>query len=86
MTLAAIHPAIMSWLIEAGAHMNHQDGEGMTALMHVLKNGHRYCAETLLKRPGHDLIIKDNEGKSAKDWARSAGTEFEKLLEHTASK
>ncbi|MFW6211098.1 MAG: ankyrin repeat domain-containing protein [bacterium] len=55
-------------LIELGAGINCSSDNGMTPVMHAVRNGHYNTAAFLLKT-GADIKIKDRSGKIAADYA-----------------
>jgi ankyrin repeat protein len=57
---------VVSYLLEAGAHIDDRDDRGRTALMIAAEGGHSEIAELLLKR-GADPSLKDKAGKRAAD-------------------
>lgn len=75
---------IISMLIDAGADVNCTDNDGVTPLMLSARNGKTDAALQLLKVPGIDISIRDNEGRMAIDYATSAGLrELVKALSET---
>src|SRR3984885_3606129 len=58
--------AVVSYLLEAGAHIDDRDDRGRTALMIAAEGGHAEIADLLLKR-GADPALKDKAGKRAAD-------------------
>ena len=57
---------VVSYLLDAGAHIDDQDNRGRTALMIAAEGGHAGIANMLLAR-GADASLKDNAGKRAAD-------------------
>jgi ankyrin repeat protein len=57
---------VVSYLLEAGAHIDDRDDRGRTALMIAAEGGHPEIADLLLKR-GADPSLKDKAGKRAAD-------------------
>jgi ankyrin repeat protein len=57
---------VVSYLLEAGAHIDDRDDRGRTALMIAAEGGHAEIADLLLKR-GADPALKDKSGKRAAD-------------------
>jgi ankyrin repeat protein len=57
---------VVSYLLEAGAHIDDRDDRGRTALMIAAEGGHAEIADLLLKR-GADPALKDKAGKRAAD-------------------
>jgi ankyrin repeat protein len=57
---------VVSYLLEAGAHMDDRDDRGRTALMIAAEGGHTEIANLLLAR-GADPSLKDKDGKRAAD-------------------
>jgi ankyrin repeat protein len=57
---------VVSYLLEAGAHIDDQDNRGRTALMIAAEGGHEEIANLLLAR-GADPSLKDKAGKRAAD-------------------
>lgn len=51
-------------------HINAQDQDGQTALMHAIIDAYPQAVEQLLKYPGIDLNIRNDNGESALDLAR----------------
>ncbi len=58
--------AIVSYLLDAGAHIDDRDNRGRTALMIAAEGGHAEIAGLLLAR-GADPSLKDKAGKRASD-------------------
>ena len=56
----------MSYLLDAGAHIDDRDARGRTALMIAAEGGHAEIANLLLAR-GADPSLKDKAGKRAAD-------------------
>ena len=73
------NPEIVRMLIEKGANVNAQEPNKNTALIFAASNSNihpktrREIVELLLKN-GADKSIKGDEGKTALDWAKHAGT------------
>lgn len=63
-------------ILEAGADINAQDIDGMTALMHACRNGQINIVRFLLKS-GADITIKDNDGYDAA--AIASALRYEKI-------
>jgi ankyrin repeat protein len=57
---------VVSYLLDAGAHVDDRDDRGRTALMIAAEGGHSEIADLLLKR-GADPALKDKAGKRAAD-------------------
>ncbi len=57
---------IVSYLLDAGAHIDDRDDRGRTALMIAAEGGHAEIAGLLLAR-GADPSLKDKDGKRAAD-------------------
>ena len=57
---------VVSYLLEAGAHIDDRDARGRTALMIAAEGGRAEIANLLLAR-GADPSLKDKAGKSAAD-------------------
>jgi ankyrin repeat protein len=57
---------VVSYLLDAGAHIDDRDNRGRTALMIAAEGGHAGIANMLLAR-GADASLKDNAGKRAAD-------------------
>jgi uncharacterized protein len=57
---------VVSYLLDAGAHIDDRDDRGRTALMIAAEGGHSEIADLLLKR-GADPSLKDKAGKRAAD-------------------
>jgi uncharacterized protein len=57
---------VVSYLLDAGAHIDDQDDRGRTALMIAAEGGHQDIANLLLAR-GADASLKDKAGKRAAD-------------------
>lgn len=64
---------IISLLIDAGADVNCTDNNGVTPLMVLAQNGRTDAALKLLKNPGIDISIKDNDSRMAIDYATTSG-------------
>jgi ankyrin repeat protein len=47
-----------------------QDNEGKTALMHAVLKENQECIQFLLNLKTINLILKDKNGKTAKDYAK----------------
>jgi uncharacterized protein len=57
---------VVSYLLDAGAHIDDRDDRGRTALMIAAEGGHAEIANLLLAR-GADASLKDKAGKRAAD-------------------
>jgi uncharacterized protein len=57
---------VVSFLLDAGAHIDDRDARGRTALMIAAEGGHAEIANLLLAR-GADPSLKDKAGKLASD-------------------
>jgi ankyrin repeat protein len=57
---------VVSYLLDAGAHIDDRDARGRTALMIAAEGGHAEIADSLLTR-GADPSLKDKAGKRAAD-------------------
>jgi ankyrin repeat protein len=57
---------VVSYLLDAGAHIDDRDARGRTALMIAAEGGHAEIANLLLAR-GADPSLKDKAGKRAAD-------------------
>jgi uncharacterized protein len=60
---------IVSYLLDAGAHIDDRDDRGRTALMIAAEGGHEDIANLLVTR-GADASLKDKAGKRAADLTR----------------
>ncbi len=69
----------MEYLIRNGADINSQDMLGKTILMRATDLGKKDIVEFLLKQPGINIEIKDNNGKKAEDFTNDI--EIKKLFE-----
>jgi uncharacterized protein len=58
--------AVVSHLVDAGAHIDDRDGRGRTALMIAAEGNHGEIAKLLLAH-GADAALKDKAGKRAAD-------------------
>ena len=58
-------PVLIQWIV-------HQQNSGVTALHSAAYHG-RLAIATRLLEGGADLTLRDNDGKTALDWARSQG-------------
>lgn len=65
-------------ILEAGADINAQDIDGMTALMHACRNGQINIVRFLLQS-GADITIKDKEGNDAA--AIASALRYEKIVD-----
>lgn len=65
-------------ILEAGADINAQDIDGMTALMHACRNGQINIVRFLLQS-GADITIKDNDGDDAA--AIASALRYEKIVD-----
>lgn len=70
-------PDIMAILCEKGADVNYQTPQGSTPLHHAVLNKHTDSVRLLLKH-GADRTIRDEEGKTAYDYAKNS--QIKKLL------
>ena len=57
---------VVTYLLDAGAHIDDRDDRGRTALMIAAEGGHAEIAKSLLVR-GADASLKDKAGKRAAD-------------------
>ena len=57
---------VVSWLVDAGAHIDDRDDRGRTALMTAAEGNHAEIAQLLLKH-GADPSLRDKAGKRAAD-------------------
>ena len=57
---------VVTYLLDAGVHIDDRDDRGRTALMIAAEGGHGEIADLLLKR-GADPALKDKAGKRAAD-------------------
>jgi uncharacterized protein len=57
---------VVSWLVDAGAHIDDRDDRGRTALMTAAEGNHAEVAQLLLKH-GADPTLRDKAGKRAAD-------------------
>jgi ankyrin repeat protein len=57
---------VVSWLVDAGAHIDDRDDRGRTALMIAAEGNHAEIAQLLLAH-GADPSLRDKAGKSAAD-------------------
>jgi ankyrin repeat protein len=57
---------VVSYLLDAGAHIDDRDDRGRTALMIAAEGGHAEIANLLMAR-GADVSLKDKAGKRAAD-------------------
>jgi ankyrin repeat protein len=73
---------IVDALIKHGAHINYQQPEkGSTALMLAAQNARLHIVKYLIAR-GADIMMKDNHGKTALDYAQqSKNKDLIELLE-----
>jgi ankyrin repeat protein len=60
---------VVSYLLDAGAHIDDRDDRGRTALMIAAEGGHEEIADLLVAR-GADASLKDKAGKRAADLTR----------------
>jgi uncharacterized protein len=60
---------VVSYLLDAGAHIDDRDDRGRTALMIAAEGGHEEIAALLMAR-GADASLKDKAGKRAADLTR----------------
>jgi uncharacterized protein len=60
---------VVSYLLDAGAHIDDRDDRGRTALMIAAEGGHEEIANLLMAR-GADASLKDKAGKRAADLTR----------------
>ncbi|MEI9925113.1 MAG: ankyrin repeat domain-containing protein [Bradyrhizobium sp.] len=60
---------VISYLLDAGAHIDDRDDRGRTALMIAAEGGHEEIADLLVAR-GADASLKDKAGKRAADLTR----------------
>ena len=60
--------AVVSYLLDHGAHVDETDNRGQTALMIAAERGHAAIAKLLLAR-GANPAIKNQDGKTARDLA-----------------
>jgi uncharacterized protein len=60
---------VVSYLLDAGAHIDDRDDRGRTALMIAAEGGHEEIADLLMAR-GADASLKDKAGKRAADLTR----------------
>jgi ankyrin repeat protein len=60
---------IISYLLDAGAHIDDRDDRGRTALMIAAEGGHEEIVNLLVAR-GADASLKDKAGKRAADLTR----------------
>jgi ankyrin repeat protein len=60
---------VVSYLLDAGAHIDDRDDRGRTALMIAAEGGHEEIADLLMAR-GADASLKDKTGKRAADLTR----------------
>lgn len=64
------HADIVELLLQHGAMIDHQEHtHRWTALIWATNQGHKASVETLL-RHGADRTLKDDQGRTAADWAR----------------
>jgi uncharacterized protein len=60
---------VVSYLLDAGAHIDDRDDRGRTALMIAAEGGHEEIVDLLMAR-GADASLKDKAGKRAADLTR----------------
>ena len=60
---------VVSWLVDAGAHVDDRDDRGRTALMTAAEGNHADIVQLLLKH-GADPSLRDKAGKRAADLTR----------------
>jgi ankyrin repeat protein len=63
--------AVVSYLVDAGAHVDDRDARGRTALMTAAEGNHAEIAQWLLAH-GADPSLRDKEGKRAADLTTSS--------------
>lgn len=71
---------VVSYLLEAGVHVDDHDARGRTALMIAAEGGHAGIADLLLAK-GADPSLRDKAGKRAADLATQSALR-EKLAPH----
>jgi ankyrin repeat protein len=71
---------VVSYLLDAGAHIDDRDDRGRTSLMIAAEGGHAEIADLLLAR-GADPSLKDKAGKRAADLTVLSSLR-EKLMPH----
>jgi len=64
---------ILKHLIHHGAFINHKNKDGETALIASLQETQVIDTINLLLKNNADIMITDNTGKNAIDWAESTG-------------
>ena len=75
---APVDPAIIKMLIEKGASVNQKETNGATPLIYIAANKQtaadkRQAVAKMLLDAGADKKVKDRDGKTAFDWAKSVG-------------
>jgi uncharacterized protein len=61
--------SLVKWILRKGAHINHQNKSGYTALMLALQENNISVAKVLLEH-GADTTLRTQEGKTAADFAK----------------
>lgn len=62
--------SVVRLLLKNGAHINHLNSKGESALILATKNNNDNLVQLLLEQPSIDLTLKDNANRTAYDWAK----------------
>ncbi len=68
------HTRIAEPLLNRGANIDHQDRDGMTALMHAIRQFHPVNAQALIVR-GANVTLRDKQHRTALTWAAAWGSD-----------